>query len=573
MRVYNNEIAQMFEDVADLLSIKGADEFRIRAYRDGAITIKRQNESLEDMVEKGKDLTKLPNIGKDLAGKIETIVHTGELPLLKKLKKQLPVNLLELLNIKGLGPERVARMYNELNIESIDDLRKAIDHGELEQVKGFGNKMVKKISSELRKYSPKQEQRILLKDAIEIAKPFKEYIESLKGVERVEIVGSYRRRQETVGDIDILVVRESKDVVFNKTLDYENIENIITKGKKKSSVELTNGVQVDLRIFDKDEFATAMIYFTGSKSHNIGLRTIAKDKGWKINEYGIFEDKKKLKTETEEDVYKKLNLKYIHPELRENRGEIEAAKEDRLPKLINLKDIKGDLQIHTKLSDGDNNIEEIAKDCCNNGYEYIAITDHSSNIGVIRGVERGKIDEYIEKIREVDEKHKDFKILVGVEVDVLEDGRLFLQDHLLKQFDFVTVAIHSGFNLSKEQQTKRILKAMDNPYVNMFGHPTGRIINKREPYQFDFKKVMQHARENNVFVEINAQPTRLDLNDIRIKTAKDIGVKFAISTDAHSIEEMNFMKYGVWQARRGWIEKNDVVNTLGYIDFVEAIKR
>jgi DNA polymerase (family 10) len=573
MRVYNKEIAQKFENVADLLALKGADEFRIRAYRDGAITIRRQSESIEDMVEKGEDLSKLHNIGKDLASKIETIVKTGELPLLKKLKRQIPIELIELLEIKGLGPERVFKMYNELNIKSIQDLREAIDSGELEQLEGFGKKMAKKISTELRKYSPKRKRRMLLHDAIEIAKPFKKYIENLPGAKRVEIVGSYRRRQETVGDIDILVVRENKDVVFNKTLDYENIENIISKGETKTSIELKNGMQVDLRIFDPEEFATARIYFTGSKSHNIELRSMAKDRGWKINEYGIFKEEKRLEIDTEEDVYKKLNLKYIPPELRENRGEFEAARENKIPDLINLKDIKGDLQMHTKLSDGINNLEEIVEHCCKNGYEYIAITDHCSNIGVIRGVQRGNIDEYIEKIREADEKRDDLKILAGIEVDVLEDGRLFLQDRLLKEFDLVTFAIHSHLDMDKDKQTERIMKAMDNPYVHIFAHPTGRVINKRDGYPFDFDKVMKHAKENNITVEINAQPVRLDLNDIQAKKAKDIGVKFAISTDAHSMQEMDFMKYGVWQARRGWLEKKDVVNTLGYTDFIEAIKR
>jgi DNA polymerase (family 10) len=574
VRVYNNEIAKKFENIANLLAIKGADEFRIRAYRDAAITIRRQSQNMEDMIDEGKDLTQLPNIGKDLANKIKTIVKTGELPLLNKLEKQIPIKLTELLNIKGLGPERVAKMYNELNIESVEDLREAIDKGELEKLEGFGKKMVKKISRELRNYTPTKAKRVPLKEAIEIAKPFVKHIEEIRpSAERVEIAGSYRRRKATVGDLDIVAVRESKDVVFNKTLDYENIKNVMSKGETKSSVELQNGMQVDLRLFDKEEFATAMIYFTGSKAHNIELRSIAKDKGWKINEYGIFEGDKKFTTKTEADVYKKLGLEYIPPELRENRGEIKAARNGQLPKLIKLKDIKGDLQIHTKLSDGENNLEEITENCCSNGYEYLAITDHSSNIGVIRGVERGKIDEYIERIRKADQNQKNIRVLAGVEVDVLEDGRLFLQDHLLKQFDVVTFAIHSRFDMDKDKQTDRILRAMDNPYVNIFAHPTGRIINKREPYQFDFEKVMNRAKENNIIMEINAHPERLDLNDINIKAAKEIGVKFSISTDAHSIEEMNYMKYGVWQARRGWIEKGDVINTLKYEDFFKAIKR
>lgn len=574
MRLYNNEIAQKFEDVADLLAIKGADEFRIRAYKDAAITIRRQSQNMEDLIDQGKELTELPNIGDDLSEKIKTVVETGELSLLKDLKKQFPIKLTELLNIKGLGPERVAQMYNELGVVCLNDLRDVIDNGKLEKLKGFGKKIVKKISSNLREYTPRIERRILLKDVIEIAEPFEEYMEGIRpGAERIEITGSYRRRKETVGDVDILAIRESRDVVFNKTLDYENIKNVVSKGETKSTVELENGVQVDLRIFDPEDFATAMIYFTGSKSHNIELRTLAKEKGWKINEYGIFDGDKKLETKTEKDVYSKLGLKYIPPELRENRGEIKAAKENRLPNLIEVEDIKGDLQVHTTLSDGENNIEEVAEACANNHYEYIGITDHSSNIGVIRGVERGKIGQYIENIRDIDQKYKGIKILAGVEVDVMEDGRLFLQDHLLEMFDFVTFAIHSNFDMDKDRQTDRILRAMDNEYVNIFAHPTGRRINKREPYQFDFEKAMNKAKENNIIVEINAQPERLDLNDINAKTAKEMGVKFSISTDAHSISEMEYMKYGVWQAKRGWIEKDDVVNALNYEDFLEAIKR
>jgi DNA polymerase (family 10) len=408
---------------------------------------------------------------------------------------------------------------------------------------------------------------------MEIAEPFKKYIEGLEGVKRVEIVGSYRRKKETVGDIDIVVVRESRDVIFNRTLDYENIKNVVSKGKKLSTIELENGVQVDLRLFDEDEFAPAMLYFTGSKGHNIGLRGIAKEKGWKINEYGLFKGDKKFEIDTEKDIYKKLGLKYIPPELRENRGEIEAAKNNNLPKLIKLEDIKGDLQIHSALSDGENELEEIVESCCSNDYEYIAITDHSSNIGVIRGIQRNKIDKYIDRIREIDKKYQNIKVLAGIEVDVMKNGKLFLQNHLLKKFDLVTFAIHSHFDLDKEKQTDRILRAMENEYVHIFAHPTGRRINKREPYDFDFEKVMRKAKEKNIFIEINAHPERLDLNDINAKKAKEIGVKFSISTDAHSIGEMDYMDFGIWQARRGWIEKGDVVNTLPYKEFIQAIRR
>jgi DNA polymerase (family 10) len=574
MRVYNNEIAQKFEEVADLLAIKGADEFRIRAYREAAITIRRQPQNIEDLIKEDKDLTELPNIGEDLAEKIQTMVETGELPLLENLKKQIPVRLTELLDIKGLGPERVVRMYNELGIICRQDLRDAIDDGRLEKLKGFGRRLVKKISKDLREYKPKREQRILLNKAIEIAEPFKKYMEGIHpGAERIEITGGCRRRKETVGDIDILAIRESKDVVFNKTLDYENIKNVVYKGETKSSVELKNGVQVDLRIVDPEEYATAMVYFTGSESHNIKLRKIAKKKGWKINEYGIFDGDKKLQTETEEDVYKKLGLQYIPPELREDTGEIEAASKNKLPKLIELEDIRGDLQVYTTLSDGINNLEEIANECCHNGYKYLVITDHVSNIGVIKSVKKKNIEEYIDKIREVDERRKDLEILAGVEVDVMRDGRLFLQDSLLKKFDLVTFSIHSHFGLNKEDQTNRILKAMDNQYVNIFSHPTGRKINKRDSYQFDFERVMERAKENNIIVEINANPQRLDLNDIKVRVAKEIGVKFSISSDAHSLSDMENIKYGVWQARRGWVEKGDVVNTFEYKEFLEATKR
>ena len=405
------------------------------------------------------------------------------------------------------------------------------------------------------------------------ALPIVEYLRENRSIQDIEIAGSYRRRKETIGDLDILVTCEDSISVMTHFVNYFDIDEVLSKGDTRSSIILKSGIQVDLRVLPQKSYGAAMLYFTGSKAHNIVIRKLAKQKDWKVNEYGLFSNDDFLAGETEKGIYNKLGLPYIEPELRENRGEFEAAESGNLPELIKLSDIKGDLHTHTNLTDGKNTLEEMAEAAQKLGYKYIANTDHSKRVTVAGGLDEKQVFENIKRTDKLNENFKDFKILKGIEVDILEDGSLDLSDKVLKELDIVVGAIHYKFNLSREEQTERILRAMDNPYLNIIAHPTGRLINEREPYDIDLEKIMQKAKENNCILEINSQPSRLDLNDLNSRKAKEMGVKLVISTDAHSTTQYNFMRFGIGQARRGWIEKNNVINTRNINQLKEIIKR
>jgi len=572
MPVRNIDIARIFNEIADLLEIDGENPFRIRAYRNAAMTIENLSQDAAELVKQGEDLTKLPGIGHDLAQKIEDIVNGKEINLLKNLEKKFPADLVDLTRIPGLGAKKIKKLYDALDIKNIEDLALAAQQQKIQKLPEFSIKTEKHILEEINKIKKKYN-RTSLPIAEKYALPIIEYLKKNPNIKNIEIAGSYRRKQETVGDIDILVTCENSSKVMKAFVNYDEVQEILSKGETKSSVILKSGIQVDLRVVHQKSYGAALLYFTGSKSHNIVIRKLAKQKKWKVNEYGLFEGEKFLVGESEEEIYKKLGLSYIEPELRENRGEIEAAMKGKLPKLIELSDIKGDLHVHTKLTDGRNSLEEMAEAAQKMGYEYIASTEHSKHLTVAKGLDAQKLVDQIKRINKLNENLKNFTILKGIEVDILEDGSLDLPDEVLKELDIVVCAIHYKFNLPREKQTERVLRAMDNPYFNIFAHPTSRLINEREPCDMDMEQIMKKAKENNCILEINSQPSRLDLNDIHCKMAKDMGIKFAISTDSHSIDNYNNIRYGIGQARRGWIEANDVINTKNITELKKLLKK
>ena len=574
MPIHNSDIADIFREVADLLSIEGANQFRVRSYRQAAQKIDNLTQDVAEMVEEGGYLTELSGIGDSIAEKIEEIVETGSLNQLEEIKDRTPQALEELLDLAGLGPERVSDLYDELGIESGEDLKEAAENHKIREIEGFGKKTEQKILDELEK-EDKQKSRYMLSRAEEYTEPLREYIESQEDVIDVEVAGSYRRRKETVGDIDILATCENRGKVMDHFVNYEDVDNVESKGDTKSTVYLRSGLQVDLRLVDEQSYGAAILYFTGSAQHNIALRERALDRNLKINEYGVFpeEEDEPVAGETEEEIYDAVDLPFIQPELREDLGEIEAAESGNLPDLVTMDDLKGDLQMHTHSTDGSASIAEMAHAARDLGYEYIAITDHSKRVTVAQGMDADELAEQIEEIDGVNNSMDDFRILKSCEVDILEDGSLDLPDDILKELDMVLCCIHYQRDLSRKKQTDRYLKAIEHPLCNVIGHPTGREIHKRGEMDLDMEKIMDTAESNNVFLELNATPRRLDLNDIYCKMAKERGMKLTISTDSHSTEELNHIRFGINQARRGWLETSDVVNTHSVKDVLDMMAK
>jgi DNA polymerase (family 10) len=562
MAVHNHEIAKALKKLSDLLEIDGASSFRVRAYRNAAQTISEMSRELSDLVQRGEDLSKLPDIGKNMADKIKNFVRTGKLSQLEELQQKIPIDTEELLQISQLGAKSIKALYENLGVTNTEQLKQYAEVGKVAELKGFGSKTQQKILDEISKISG-GETKARFKWAIaeQIIEPYIEYLRNFEGVESVDAAGSYRRKKETVGDMDLLVVGSSPSKLMDHFVNYEEVEEIIAHGETKSSVILRSGLQVDLRVIPPKSYGAALLYFTGSKAHNVAIRRIAQEKNYKINEYGIYEGDQWKAGKTEEEVYRYIRLNYIEPELRENRGEVKASGNNELPALVTLQDIKADFQSHTKASDGRFTLEEMAKGARKKGYSYFAITDHSKRVTMAHGLDEKRLAQHIEAVDRLNEKLKELKILKSVEVDILEDGSLDLSDEILSKLDIVVVAIHYNMNLSREKQTQRILKAMENPHFHIFAHPTGRMIGKREGYEYDMEKVLNAASEKGCFMEINAAPDRLDLSDIHAKMAKDKGVKMAISTDAHTLDNLDYMRFGVNQARRAWLEPKDVINT------------
>ncbi len=572
MPVHNKEIADILNETADFLEIKGKDDFRINAYRNAARTIQDLSTGISQMTEDDKDIRSLPGIGKSKAKKVKEIVRTGHLKQLDKLKRQFPSSLTEILKLEQLGPKRVKILYDKLRIESIDDLKKAVKHGEIEELEGFGEKTAKKILEEVKHFRKQGgSQRVKLHEAGEMIQPLLKYLE--EEMEDVTLTGSYRRMKETVGDIDIVCTASNREMAMQHFVDYEEMQEILAHGETRSSIRLRTNLRVDIRIVRKSVLGAAKLYFTGSRAHTVVLRKMAKEEGYKMNEYGIYKGKKRVAGKTERDMYKKLGLSYIEPELRENLGEIEAAKEDKLPDLVTKNDIRGDLHTHTKATDGKYSIKEMAEAAIERGYEYYAITEHSKKVAMAGGLNEQELEKQMEEIDELNKKMKGLRIIKGIEVDILEDGKLDLPDKVLKKLDLVIGSVHYNMNLSRKKQTRRICKAMETPYFNILGHPTGRMINKRREYDLDMNEIIKEALNNDCYLEINSNPDRIDLKDKYIRQAREAGLKLAITTDAHSIGNLDYIQYGVGQARRGWMGKNDIINTRSWKDLERMLKR
>ena len=515
MPVQNAEVAAMFDQAAELLEIEGENQFRVRAYRRAARVIEGLPQSVKGFLSAGRDLSELPGIGKDLAGKIAEIVATGHFKLLDQLKKKLPGDLGEIATLPGLGPKRVKLLHDKLKVSTFDDLRRVVKGGRLHEIQGFGPTIEKKLIAALEK--PTVQKRFKLSVAEAEAEAL---VAFLRGSGRVMVAGSYRRRRETVGDLDLVVTTSHAGAVGDKLEAYEDVVEVLAHGGTRTTVILRSGLQVDVRAVPEESYGAALLYFTGSKAHNIALRAIAVHRGWKLNEYGLFSGKRRIAGSTEEEIYKKLGLAYIPPEMREDRGEVALAKSDGLPRLVGRADIRGDLHVHSDWTDGTASIAAMAEAARAQGYEYIALTDHSQRVAMAHGLDPARLTRQSHEIDRVNARLHGLTILKGIEVDILKDGTLDLPDASLAKLDIVIAAVHSYFDLSREAQTERVIKAMSNPYVSIIAHPTGRLIGQRDPYEIDMDRVISAAHRTGCYLEINAQPDRLDLNDLHVHAAQ-----------------------------------------------------
>lgn len=568
----NQQIAKIFNEIADLLEIKGENPFRVRAYRRAAQNIDGLSGDAARMSE--RELTDIPGIGRDLAGKIREFVETGRVTAYEELKREVPEGLSLLLSVPGLGPKTAKLLNEKLKIRNIDDLERFAREHKLSGLPGIKEKTEEKILRGVEALRRGME-RLPIGRVRPIAEEILTELRKKGQVRELVLAGSIRRWKETIKDIDILATSGSPGRVMNAFVRLPQVREVLMQGPTKSSVVVTEGIQVDLRVVEEESFGAALAYFTGSKAHNIRLREMAVKAGLKINEYGIFResDGKKLGGEKEEDVYRILGLHYIPPELREDSGEIEAALEGRLPKLLETGDIAGDLHVHSKLSDGSHSIGELVEAARKRGYQYIAITDHTKGLGVARGLNEEKIIAELNEIRAVNRRLKGFRVLAGAEVDIRSDYTLDLPDEVLKKLDVVMASIHSGFGQTREQLTNRLLAAIKNPYVTAIAHPTGRLIGERDAYEVDMERVLGAAKEAGKAVEINAYPLRLDINDALARRAKELGVPVVINTDAHVINQFDYIIYGVSIGRRGWLERKDVLNTLNAGNLLQWLKR
>jgi DNA polymerase (family 10) len=568
MPVQNTEIADIFNKVADLLDIEAANPFRVAAYRRAARTFSGMAPNAADMVAEGRDLTKLAGIGDDLAEKIREIIETGTLGQLEALERRLPTGLYDLLRIPGLGPRKVRALHDQLGIADVGALKRAARSGDVRALKGFGRKTEANLLAAIRKKKWGQP-RTPWHVAEKIVQALVAYLEADDSVKQVCTAGSFRRRQSTVGDLDILVTCRRGSAIMAHFVAYEDVVRVIARGETKSSVELRGGLQVDLRKLPQIGYGAGLHYFTGSKAHNIAVRRRGQQKGLKINEYGVFDNDTRVAGRTEQSLYDQVDLPYIEPELREDRGEIAAADRNELPDLIRLADIRGDLHVHTRETDGQHSLEEMAAAARARGYAYLAISNHSASMTVANGLDARRLAQSIDAIEALDQQMGDFKILKSIEVDIRPDGTLDLPDEILKRLDLTIGAVHSAFDLSRQKQTDRILRAMDNPYFSILAHPTGRLLNTRDPYAVDLERLMEAAAARGCFMELNAHPDRLDLKALHCQMARERGVKIAINTDAHSMDSLDHMRLGIGEARRGWLEAEDVINTRPW----EALKK
>lgn len=568
----NQQIAKVFDEMADLLEIMGENVFRIRAYRRAAQNIDGLPRDVSQMTE--AELLSIPGIGHDLAGKIRHYAETGTMEAYDELKREVPEGLTALLSVPGIGQRTAKLLHERLKVRDLDDLERLAKEHKLSGLPGIKQKTEENILKGIGMLRRGRE-RLPIGRVLPTADDLLSQLRDQAPVRKLTLAGSLRRWKETVKDIDILATSAAPEKVMSVFLHLPMVKEVLMRGPTKSSVVISEGIQVDLRVVEEESFGAALAYFTGSKAHNIRLREMAVRAGLKINEYGIFREKddRRLGGEKEEDVYQLLNLPYIPPELREDTGEIEGALENRLPKLLELGDIRGDLHVHTRRSDGSHTLDELIKAARQRGYEYIAITDHTKGLGVARGLNEEKLIGEVREIGAINKRLKGFRLLTGAEVDIRSDGTLDLSDDVLRELDVVVASVHSGFRQSREQITKRLLSAVRNPYVTLIAHPTGRLIGERDAYDVDMEQVFSAAKETGTALEINAYPLRLDMNDTHARRAKEMGIPVLINTDTHVINQFDFMMYGVSIARRGWLEKEDVLNTLATGNLLQWLKR
>ncbi len=568
----NSEIARQFEELADLLEIQGANPFRLRAYRNAARTISGLPDSIQDIVESDpKELQDLSGIGKDLAEKIVVIVETSTLPQLEELKEQIPADVVRMLDIPGIGPKKVAFLFSELSIQSLDDLKAAAENGVIAEQKGFGKKTEQIILEGLEHLS-QAGNRVRLAEAKAQSDAIIHDLSELDSVQQISEAGSCRRRKESVGDLDILVTSSQPAEVMDALADHELVNKVLARGDTKQRVRLNSGLELDLRVVPQESYGAALLYFTGSKEHNIVLRRRSQDRGLKLNEYGLFREDELISGKTEEEVYKTLDLPWIPPEIREDRMEFAAAEKNELPELIELKNIRGDLHMHTTATDGTASILEMAEGAKAKGYQYIAITDHSKRVTMANGLDAKRLRAHWKAIEKIQEKISGIQILKGIECDILEDGSMDLPDDVLSEADWVIAVLHYGLKQPQKQINQRLLNAIQNPNVSIIGHLSGRLIGKRPGADLNYGEILKAAADYGTMLEINAHPMRLDIDDIHAARAKELGIPIVINTDAHSVSGLDVMQYGIYQARRAGLTKKDVANTKTWKQFQKLLK-
>ncbi len=580
----NAEIASVLEEVADILEIKDENPFRIRAYRNAARTIEVETTPLSRMLEEGKPLTNLAGVGKEMAGHIREMIETGTLAWRDLLLADIPRTLLDLMRLPGVGPKKARKLWEDLKISTVEELEEAAKAGRIAGVAGFGAKTQEKILAGIADYR-QNTSRMLLAETERFVEPLLGYLRAIPEVERLEVAGSYRRRRETIGDIDLLAIATVPGPVMEAFLHYPQVAKTLMAGDTRASITLGSGLQVDLRVVPPDCYGAAFVYFTGSKEHNVKLRRRAVEQGLRISEYGVFRvveeavegqpdaEGELVAGREEADVYAAVGLPWIPPELREDRGEIEAAARNALPRLIEQTDLRGDLHMHSVWSDGRSTIEEMVEACAARGYEYMVISDHSKALAMTNGLDAYRLREQWKEIDAVRERHPEIRILRSMEVDILADGSLDLEDEMLEGLDLVLVSLHSRFELTAAQQTERVLKALEHPETNIFCHPTARILNRRRPVDMDMDLILRRAAELGVVVELNSSPHRLDLKDDHLRLARTVGCRIVINTDSHRTTELEQMRHGVEQARRAGLQAGDVINTLPYEEMRKAFER
>lgn len=561
----NLEVAKLLYEIADLLEIQDV-QWKPIAYQRAAQTIENLSEDIAELVTQGT-VQELPGIGEAIAEKIKEIVQTGKLKYLEQLRKEVPVDVQNLFRIEGLGPKTVKLLYRKLNIKNLEQLEKAAQQGKIAELEGMGEKRQQLILQHLQALHHQDQGRMPLGFAEPIAHEIVAILKEVQGVEQVTVAGSFRRGKETVGDLDILTSAKNAAVVMERFVSMESVQEVLARGETKSSVKLQNNLQVDLRVVKQEQYGACLQYFTGSKEHSIALRKIALKKGLTLNEYGVYrlKDKKLVASKTEKDVYRVLGLDYIEPEMRENKGEIELAQKHKLPELVEYNDITGDFQTQTNWSDGQDSIEAMAKKAQQLGWKFLVITDHVGGIGIANPLNEKRLLKQAAEINALNKKFDrqkiDFHLFKGAEIDMKKDGSLMLSKNACSKLDVVLASLHSAFRMTKQDMTKRLINCFEHNKIHVWGHPFARHINKREPIEFDIEKVFQCAKDNNVYLEINGQPSRMDLSDVHVHKGRELGCKFVISSDAHTADQLSYLKYGVINARRGWLTKKDILNT------------